>query len=180
MKYLIFTLVLLLCLTSYAQQVPDTGFANKAEAKNLMVNGEKDGKWIEYLNNSMQDTKDTPAFYYRLIEYNAGKPHGIVHEYFGKGEAAGKIRNRIPYADGKKNGVATKYYYIGKCASVCTYKDGKIDGLETDYTNTGKITREINFVDGKKSRQKDYSANEKLVSETNYDGDKKNGLEKLY
>lgn len=65
-------LSLLFTLNALGQQpeYPDSGFTNKKEAKNLMVNSKKEGKWLEYLEEErIEDTveavseHDTSHFY---------------------------------------------------------------------------------------------------------------------
>lgn len=53
MKALILILPPSLTLSAFGQTPPDSGFTNKAEAKNLMVNGLKEGKWIEYYDTDL-------------------------------------------------------------------------------------------------------------------------------
>jgi len=49
-------------------EYPDSGFTNKAEAKNLIVHGRKEGKWIAYgdsakNNSTTKVTKSDGAVY---------------------------------------------------------------------------------------------------------------------
>ena len=62
-------------------QADSLGFINKAEAKNLMVNGLKEGKWVEYLDFKGRTTSDTNAPDYMLTIYKKGVPIGIVRWY---------------------------------------------------------------------------------------------------
>lgn len=85
-------------LIAFGQQAyPDSGFASKVEAKNLTVNGLKEGKWIEYYNLETKTqssnpymltvhipTTDTNSTYYDLGIYKAGKLNGIVRYYENK------------------------------------------------------------------------------------------------
>jgi antitoxin component YwqK of YwqJK toxin-antitoxin module len=77
------------------QNLPDSGFTNKAEAKNQMVKGKKEGKWVEYdsdshsidfggYNRRLKDTGRN-SLYYRLIIYKTGVPYGIVRDYLKNG-----------------------------------------------------------------------------------------------
>ncbi|HTB30831.1 MAG TPA: hypothetical protein VK808_02330, partial [Bacteroidia bacterium] len=62
MKFLIGIIFLFIALGAFGQDYPDSGFTNKAEAKNLMVNGLKEGKWVEYqdmMGNFNTDTHST-------------------------------------------------------------------------------------------------------------------------
>ena len=93
-------------ICSFAQQ--DTGFTDKSEAKNLTVNGLKDGKWIEYFkvkDGFEVETKSKSAPVYHLAVYSAGKPVGVVKGFYKKG----KLKSVIPYVDGIINGVRKEY-----------------------------------------------------------------------
>ena len=55
-------------------QADSLGFTNKAEAKNLMVNGLKEGKWIEYIYGIKMNLKDSSIITgYKSTIYKAGK-----------------------------------------------------------------------------------------------------------
>jgi len=71
---LIFTALLMAPRPAVAQ----SGFTDKAEAKNELIAGVKEGKWVEYFDNSWKAVSDTAvADNYLLTEYRAGKPFGI-------------------------------------------------------------------------------------------------------
>jgi len=59
----------------------DSGFTNKAEAKNKMVNGKKEGKWVDQL----KEGGDTALPIYRLAVYKSGKLNGIARYYYANG-----------------------------------------------------------------------------------------------
>src|SRR5579863_6711406 len=113
MKTLVLTFLLPIAIgivipfSLFAQQ--DSGFTNKAEAKNLMVNGLKEGRWIEYSDASNHYTQDTNSPYYTLSTYKAGNLYGIVREYY----KSGNICIETPYVNGKKNGIERGYYKNG-------------------------------------------------------------------
>src|ERR1700720_4657367 len=83
-RALFLILFLSLTLTAFGQNLPDSGFTNKAEAKNLMVNGLKEGKWIEYMDSNWLPTVDT--VYYLLVLYKQNYAFGLVHGYYRSGE----------------------------------------------------------------------------------------------
>ena len=64
-----FVLLLLLCLA--CNGITDQGFTNKAEAKNQIINGLKEGKWIEYVDGQDKVTTDTNAPIYLLTFFFA-------------------------------------------------------------------------------------------------------------
>jgi hypothetical protein len=75
-------------LSLFAQQ--DTlGFTNKAEARNILKDTIKEGKWVEYIDRNLHDTKDTNASIYRLSVYKSGRPYGMVRYYY-------KLRIKTP------------------------------------------------------------------------------------
>lgn len=56
-------------ITFGQQDYPDSGFTNKAETKNLTVNGVKQGKWLEFVTERDQPVaweKET-AFYVLIV-----------------------------------------------------------------------------------------------------------------
>ncbi|MGP8215607.1 MAG: hypothetical protein ACLQQ4_08600 [Bacteroidia bacterium] len=102
--FLIIILSFSFTLTSIGQQNPlDSGFTNKAEAKNLVINGKKEGKWLEYIKRIQLDnidvTNDTNlAGHYKLTIYRAGKPFGIMRQYY----MSGKLMSETKYTNEKK------------------------------------------------------------------------------
>src|ERR1700749_3333052 len=90
-------LFLLFSIVAFGQQpeYPDSGFTNKTEAKNLTINGLKEGKWIEYVDfqDSVLLDQNLSPNYYRLIVYKYGKPLGISRAYF----ISNKLKNRMIY-----------------------------------------------------------------------------------
>jgi antitoxin component YwqK of YwqJK toxin-antitoxin module len=123
------------------------GFTNKTEAKNIMLNGLKEGKWIEYLtvnDNGTLMADSSSASFYRLTIYKAGKPCGVVKEYTIKGV----LLSETPYSWGKRNGVSKEYcsrngnllyediYNNGRHAMTKFYNEnGKLQCVTTYYVN---------------------------------------------
>ena len=76
-------LIAISCFILFACQ-QEQGFTNKAEAKNLMVNGLKEGKWMEYFNDIGKVATDT--IYFKadsatLID-SMGNPHRILAPWY--------------------------------------------------------------------------------------------------
>jgi len=98
--FLIVILFFPLTVTAFGQNLPDSGFTNKAEAKNEFNNyKQKQGKWVIYtwVDGDMiwHFTKDTSVTtYYSLTVYRAGVPVGISREYYYMN---GKIKSETPY-----------------------------------------------------------------------------------
>lgn len=163
MKTLLFLIFLSYISTAtFAQQ--DSGFTNKAEATNLMVNGIKDGKWIEYEDENGNYTRKESSVFYELTIYSAGKSTGIARRYYNNGV----LESESPYKNGKIDGTS-KIYLSGKVVREIPYKDGKIDGLARYYYDTGILSAETPYTNGKiNGTEKLYSEKGKLIRETTY------------
>ena len=130
--------------SSFASAQQDSGFTNKAEAQNLKVKGEKDGKWVEYfkLDNGFDiETKNAHAPFYKLIVYKEGKPVGIGKEYY----KSGKLRSIIPYKNGNINGVLKEYDEAGQLIKRDTVIDSFEKGLIITYNKNGSISAEFPY-----------------------------------
>lgn len=147
MKFLIGIVFLLCALNMSAQEYPDSGFTNKAEAKNLTVNGLKEGKWVEYVDSNGDIMSDTIGTEYYLVVYKAGKRYGIAKGYDKK--YPGKLQAVIPYKDGEKNGVEKGWDENGILFMEVPYTDGKEDGVEKWYSKSGKLQCQIPYSNGK-------------------------------
>jgi antitoxin component YwqK of YwqJK toxin-antitoxin module len=142
-----------------AMACDDSGFTNKAEAKNLKVNGLKEGKWIEYFNSERKNIdNNVGAVYYCLAMYNAGKPCGLQRYY----QMNGILREITPMNNGKRNGIVKDYYENGKILGTFPFKDGKIEGVVKTYYENGKLKSE------------ETNINDSVVATRSYD---KNGNE---
>jgi hypothetical protein len=155
------------------QQLSDSlGFTNKAEAKNLMVNEKKEGKWIEYfkggaiikdslsLSKMLQsDTTGDPLYlnkpdYYEFTLYKHDKPIGIVRKYNLEGE----LMEEIPYVNGKRDGMH-KTYYKGKLFAEIQDSAGSANGIEKRYYLNGKVMSETIYINGVAGSTKNYDQN---------------------
>jgi antitoxin component YwqK of YwqJK toxin-antitoxin module len=145
-------LLLILCLplglgvfwqgNNFPENPPEQGFTNKAEAKNQMVNGVKEGKWIEYIHhNSTMDSNHLPS--YRLVVYKAGKPDGVVREYYKNGT----LYSEKPYADGVYNGIFRLYNENKKLKMEISYVNGALNGVAKEFYDNGKLQSETTYTD---------------------------------
>jgi len=206
MKTILGTLLFILFTNlGFAQEVlPDSTFSDRKEAKNLMVNGVKQGKWIEYYDNANHPlTSAKDAIYILLIVYKDGLPYGIVRKYDGS-----QLFATIPYKNGKRNGIMKKYYFYNKGVkseipyindSICgivrdyyetpynlkcetPYVGDQMNGIQKAYRTDGKtISSEITFAGNKRNGlTKEYYPDGKIQYETFYQDDKKNGVKKMY
>ncbi len=141
MKSLILILSLFFSLAAFGQQpeYPDSGFTNKAEAKNLIVNGQKEGKWVIYYGNlnlrlvSGDKVVKRHTRHYELVVYKHDKLYGVTQRYDN-----GKLSWRKTYKNGKVNGIIIKYNEDGSKWQEATYINDTLLGPEKEYRN-GKI-----------------------------------------
>lgn len=142
MKTVLITMVISFsAFTGYGQTTADSmGFTHKAEAKNRLVDGVKEGKWIEYIQNDSVVTTDTNAPFYRLTIYVSGRPYGIVRGYFKDGA----LRVETPYKDGVKSGWEKVYYKNGKIWKETPYEYGELNEnlIVREYYEDGEMKDE--------------------------------------
>jgi len=185
--FIISTLFFFIACNNLSEQ----GFTNKAEARNELKNGVKEGKWIEYIDSSFNATTDSTAPYYGLIIYNAGEKWGMIHEYYKNGKILtlmpsdltndvvikgyyenGLLHNETPYTSGKINGDRKEYYSSGELHSESQYVNDKINGVVKIYYKSGKLKEEDHYSEGKvNGLVKGYYESGKLQSEITYAND---------
>jgi antitoxin component YwqK of YwqJK toxin-antitoxin module len=195
MKYLLIPLLSLCIACNTTQEkgaahkadaLAGSGFTNKAEAKNQLVNGLKEGKWFEYLDTTSvveYDTvvSDTNAPYYRLGIYHAGKLSGIVRGYY----KSGKLLFETHYLNGLRNGSDRAYYENGKLMYEDTLINGKANGVHKEYYETGKLEMEVLLTNDSLHLEKDYDEDGVLdrvtpITFSNRDSLRIDGIQKLY
>lgn len=145
--------IFILTTLSNAQDTSDSlGFFSKDEAKNEMVNGLKEGKWVEWgsedaTNNFIVDASPTASKYspYRMAIYRKGKLNGKVR--ICKND--GTLFRELIYVDGKKNGEAKWYYQHGQVRNMLHYVNDSVTGIEKVYYEDGKLESDIPFTDNK-------------------------------
>jgi antitoxin component YwqK of YwqJK toxin-antitoxin module len=155
------------------------GFTNIKQAKNNTdANGLKQGKWVEYLDDSNQPATQNNAKYYRLTVYKDGKESEIQRSYY---YPSGKLAFETPYTDGKRNGIRKYYYESGKLATETPYTDGKRNGIVKIYYESGKIQQEIPYTDHKMNGiGKRYYESGKIIHIIPFKEDNINGVLKEY
>lgn len=147
------------------------GFTSKAEAKNLISNGLKVGKWLEYLDENENVIEDTTkisdtgivAKYYRLTIYNRGMPEGLVRYYYKYSDGEEMLFREIPHANGKINGVYREYYPSGALHREYPFTDGLENGLAKDYWEDGNVKDETKYTNGKAGATKSYDEDGKEI-----------------
>jgi hypothetical protein len=161
--------LLLLLIACNTAPVNDQGFTNRKEAKNLKVDGVKEGKWVEYSYLFWILKFDT--LNYTLTEYKHGLPVGIVREYYMNGNLKGEVHYGM---DGKRNGVAKGFYKDGLLRAENNFTNDKLNGAVDAYFSNGAIDSEATYINGVEDGiVKHYHPNGKLESETIWKDGKK-------
>ena len=157
--FLILILSLSFTITAFAQQ-DSLGFTNKAEAKNLTVNGLKEGKWCEsiFVNIDL-DPVEEPFPAYKLTIYKGRTPFGIQRWYW----ADGTLEREIPYKNGSINGIYKSYFTNGILKTLDTCVNGVINGWSNNYYRSSKLKCEIFLINGKIKITKYYDENGNLI-----------------
>ena len=151
----------------------NSGFTNKAEAKNIIINGLKEGKWIEYISDDGIISYDSssiengigivdsngnivgiPSEYY-LIVYKSDKRNGIERDY----DISGILRSEIPYDNDTINGVVRTFYKSGKLKNEGVWSNDKMNGIQKEYYEDGKLKTEISFAKGVKGTTRNFDKN---------------------
>jgi antitoxin component YwqK of YwqJK toxin-antitoxin module len=159
----------------------DSGITNKAEAKNLKVNGKKEGKWMEYIDDAEKIAKDSnKARYYHLAVYKSGKLNGFVRDY----EKNGQLHSIGLYINDKENGYFT-FYDSGRVVLSIPYVNGKVTGVAKFYSLSGDSTDlgmfEVPYIDGQRNGvEKAYYKNGKIMWEDTINNGKKQGIDIAY
>jgi hypothetical protein len=136
MKYPLLLLSLSLTITIFGQDHPTSGLTNMAEAKNLTVNGLKEGKWIEYFgeeNDLVVKTDKKHSTGYTLTIYKADKVCGAQQFYVD-----GKLTTEIIHT-GKGQSIYKSYYPSGKLMSETTYNNGVLLATKNYDENGNEI-----------------------------------------
>lgn len=171
---------MLFTIISFAQTAStlQNGFTNKDEAKNQLVNGLKNGKWIEYRDANFNYISSIEnAAYYNLNIYKAGLKINKSWGYYISGE----LFSESTFINGKINGVSKNYYKNGVLKVETSFVNGMANGTNTEYYESGKLLRISNFVNDKENgTTKTYYENGTLKAEKTWINGVKNGLNKEY
>jgi antitoxin component YwqK of YwqJK toxin-antitoxin module len=148
MRALIIILFVSITLAAFGQDYPDSGFTNKAEAKNLMVNGLKEGKWIDYYKDTIvgigegRHSKEVPttdtskANEYHLTVYKKAQSIGTLRTYYKNGI----LKDETPQTYNKIDGVEKRYYETGKIEAKVIWKNCRVIKV-INYDDNGNETK---------------------------------------
>jgi antitoxin component YwqK of YwqJK toxin-antitoxin module len=155
------------------QDIPGTNaqWAVKMDAsgnrldEGTIVNGQKEGTWIEY--------HTTGGFPSKSVNYLNGILNGPYIEYTNRGQ----ISLKAFYKNNKLDGPWAKYNY-GYLEKEANYENGLLNGTLREYdTNNRNLQREINYKDGKQhGLYRFYNADGEVTLEYEYnEGEKISG-----
>jgi len=164
MRFFLFTIASFFTLTAFGQSPIDSGFTNKAEAKNQYKDSLKDGKWIEYRSDTIKE-HNWVLKSYTLVIYKQGKRNSIARKY----SMNGVLDEKSYYTNGLLNGTKIEYRSDGKVYSEEEYTEGKKNGLSKIYFRNGNVEWETPYINNKKNGvEKHYYESGKLWMETTF------------
>ena len=149
----------------------------KNTAANKVINGLKQGNWLECLDQNYSVTKKDSARFLQNTVYQNSKVFGIQKIY----NLNGVLIKEIPYKNGRKNGVAKSYFKSGILKNETTYVDDSLTGVAKEYYENRQLAEEKTMLNGKNDGScKIYRNNGLLEKEINFKNGKQNGLMKVY
>jgi hypothetical protein len=165
-------------IATVGQNLIDSGFTNRAEAKIDTDDLNKlEGKWITYLDSNGEfDGGDTAAPFYVLTVFKNGERNGIEREFY----KSCRIRSILPYSNGHRNGVEKGYYENGAFWFESNWSNSKRNGIDKEYYENGQLKSESFYVNGKMDGiWKTYFENGKLKSAIPYNNGIEDTLKKI-
>jgi len=115
----------------------------------LNENGHKQGLHLTFMNYHFDATNDyDSAKYYRLAEYDDGKPVGIVKDYFLDGtlQFEGKMISEFPSV---YDGTIRIYDKNGSLIKEKQYENGELNGYVREWQD-GNLTKDEHYKNGDK------------------------------
>ena len=184
-RYLFLIVLFLTSSTIFAQVAKDS--INQVDSKGL-----KQGKWEEKSSTGtskglfVNDLKDglwvsygTNGNLTKIENFSKGRHEGIVVEI----DQRGYLLSETYYENDLPEGIAKRYFYGSNPASVISYHQGKKNGpYKVYYENSaGKLMEESNYVnDIKDGLSKWFTIKGDLVAEYNYKMNSLEGVQKSY
>ena len=179
---------------SKAPNGPFKATAPDCTIEGTVVNGHKEGTWIEYFNSNSFLPKT-------IVNYQNGKRNGVFVEI----DKTGSITKKAEDKNDKLDGQMSQWYRGGRLSELHTYKDGvmegqqilcyekcgnlevanykngKRDGLTTWYYDNGNKKMTIEYKEGGfDGKQETFYSDGSLKSETTYKNNKQQGKTKTY
>lgn len=116
-----------------------TAKGNDCKIEGQVVNGQKEGSWVEYFNGDKYLPK-------RVVTFVHGQKNGLYMEI----DNVGSITKQAEYKDDQLNGQVCCWYRGGRLSKMNTYKMGVLDGHQILCYEKGGIQEESNYVNGKR------------------------------
>ena len=168
--------------------------AHDCNIEGTVLNGRKEGTWIEYFNSNTYLPK-------KIVNYQNGKRNGVFVEIDKTGSITKKAENK----DDKLDGQVSEWYRGGRLSKlntykagimegqqilcyekggnleVANYKNGQRDGLTTWYYENGNKKMTIEYTEGQfNGKQETFYSDGSLKSESSYKNGKQQGKTKTY
>ena len=137
-KIVFFSTVLLIGLTSIAQA--EEGYSCEQRDDKEYCVDEKNKPYTGKIRK-----RNTNGSYISIKNYKQGYADGLA-TYFTHD---GKLKERVYYKQGVKNGMDKLYYENRTIRATVRYKDGLLHGRQTFYTNDGKLLGRADYENGK-------------------------------
>ena len=132
--------------------------SGKITARGYLLNGKKQGAWVEYLDNNLiravtsydQDKKEGLYLEFsnsnqvkRSCFYHQDQRHGEYREFQGVA-----VKEERTYDNGKPIGVVKIYYDNGKLMEESLYENGLRNGVSKWYDQNGNLSIEYEYKNG--------------------------------
>jgi antitoxin component YwqK of YwqJK toxin-antitoxin module len=144
------------------------------------VMGKKEGLWVHtpykgcVFQGNFKDGKEfgrwfciTSGILTKDEFYNSKGKHGLQRDFY----QSGKLRSKVTYVDGEKDGVVELRYQSGKLWGHCEYKMGMAVTDDIEYYESGKVRRRTYHNDkGVQTLTKAWYENGELYEVSKWDG----------
>ncbi len=132
----------------------------------------KEIKEIEITKDALILHPEKGMWYYQDSPYN-----GYAVHY----DTNGNLRERIGYFEGKKEGIAKKWFEDGQLQKISYYSANKLHGEENIWWSDGTIAAQLNYSNGyKNGTQQRWYANGQISRKTHYTLGKEEGIQQAW
>jgi antitoxin component YwqK of YwqJK toxin-antitoxin module len=145
---------------------------SKLVISNNFIKDKKDGFWIEYFDKNWSPSLNVNSKYYRLIQYDNGRPIGKVHDFYksGKLQMVGQFESLEPEVKKgtfiwfEKNGMKSTIEYHSDSLKIETsyYKNGQLQSDKLFVRKNNRLSLENNslyYKNGNLSWSETYDSN---------------------
>ena len=108
-----------------------TTAAGDCTIEGTVMNGKKEGTWVEYLNNNTYLPK-------KIVNYQNGKKNGVFIEI----DKTGSITKKAEYKNDMLEGQCSEWFRGGRLSKMNTYKNGVLDGKQVLCYEKGSSIQE--------------------------------------